>query len=159
MQGLPVLHKTFAGPFEAVPAAQEDQAADVFVEGEDSPHGNETPSEGDAKHVAFDRCLFGYFSEFFFVLTDNKRVVDISSIMSAFHLSVKQVLLQDFYQISGHRISFAYAFLHLYKLYIGPAAVVAEKDFGVYVSQYIVFSIFFRFIFTFDMLFPDSEIF
>lgn len=43
-----LFHKSFTYPFEAVPAVEEDKASDVLVEGEDGPHGDETPSEGDA---------------------------------------------------------------------------------------------------------------
>ena len=43
-----LFQKSFSNPFEAVPAAEEDEASDVLVEGEDGPHGDETPSEGDA---------------------------------------------------------------------------------------------------------------
>ena len=46
--------KTFTDPLEGVPAAQEDEAADVFVKGEDCPHGDDAPSEGDAEDVASD---------------------------------------------------------------------------------------------------------
>lgn len=43
-----LFHKALSYPFEAVPAVEEDEASDVLVEGEDGPHGDETPSEGDA---------------------------------------------------------------------------------------------------------------
>ena len=43
-----LFQKSFSDPSEAVPAVEEDEAADVLVEGEDGPHGDETPSEGDA---------------------------------------------------------------------------------------------------------------
>ena len=46
------VEEAFADPFEAVPAADEDEAADVLVEGEYGPHGDEAPSERDAEDVA-----------------------------------------------------------------------------------------------------------
>ena len=46
--------KAFTDPFEGVPAAQEDEAADVFVKSEYCPHGDDAPSEGDAEDVASD---------------------------------------------------------------------------------------------------------
>ena len=49
---LPIFKETFSDPFETVPAADEDQATDVLVEGEDGPHCDETPAEGDAKDIA-----------------------------------------------------------------------------------------------------------
>jgi hypothetical protein len=47
-EGRRLFHKALSYPFEAVPAVEEDEASDVLVEGEDGPHGDETPSEGDA---------------------------------------------------------------------------------------------------------------
>ena len=47
-----LFQEAFADPFEAVPAAEEDEAADVLVEGEDGPHRDESPAEGDAEDIA-----------------------------------------------------------------------------------------------------------
>ena len=46
-----LFQKALADPFETVPAADEDEAADVFVEGEDEPHRHKTPAQRDAEKV------------------------------------------------------------------------------------------------------------
>ena len=53
-EGRRLFHKALSYPSEAVPAAEEDEAADVLVEGEDCPHGHETPAQADAEDVASD---------------------------------------------------------------------------------------------------------
>ena len=49
---LRLFQESLADPLETVPAADEDEAADVLVEGEYGPHGDEAPAEGDAQDVA-----------------------------------------------------------------------------------------------------------
>ena len=51
-----LFQKSLSDPSEAVPAAEEYEAADVLVEGEDGPHGNESPSEADAEDVTAEDC-------------------------------------------------------------------------------------------------------
>lgn len=53
-QVLNFLNECFSDPSEAVPTMDKDEAADVFVEGEDSPHGHETPAETYAEYIASD---------------------------------------------------------------------------------------------------------
>ena len=40
-----LFQEAFADPLEAVPAVDEDEAADVLVEGEDQPHCDKVPAE------------------------------------------------------------------------------------------------------------------
>ena len=40
-----LFEEAFADPFEAVPAAEEDEAADILIKGEDCPHCYESPAE------------------------------------------------------------------------------------------------------------------
>ena len=47
-----IAHEAFSYPFEAVPAAEEDQSADVFVEGENRPHRDKSPAEGYSQDKA-----------------------------------------------------------------------------------------------------------
>ena len=49
-----LFQEALADPFEAVPAADEDEAADVFIEGEDEPHRYEAPAQRDAEKVTSD---------------------------------------------------------------------------------------------------------
>ena len=53
-EGRRLFHKALSYPSEAVPAAEEDKAADVLVEGEDGPHGHEAPAQADAEDIAYD---------------------------------------------------------------------------------------------------------
>lgn len=49
-----LFQKPFPNPSETVPAAEEDEASDVLVKGEDGPHGHEAPSHADAEDIASD---------------------------------------------------------------------------------------------------------
>ena len=49
-----LLQESFSHPLETVPTVDEDEAADVLVEGKDGPHGDETPTHANAEHIAAD---------------------------------------------------------------------------------------------------------
>ena len=67
------VEEAFADPFEAVPAADEDEAADVLVEGEYGPHGDEAPAEGDAQDVASDDLYAPHDDD-----SEDNREIDVS---------------------------------------------------------------------------------
>ena len=69
-----LLQETFADPFEAVPAAEEYEAADVLVEGEDEPHRYEAPAEGDSENVASDHLYAPHDDDAY-----DYREIDVSS--------------------------------------------------------------------------------
>ena len=75
-----LFHKALSYPFEAVPAAEEDEASDVLVEGEDGPHGDETPSEGDAEDVASDHLYAPHHDD-----SEDYREVDVTCASKGIH--------------------------------------------------------------------------
>lgn len=75
-----LFHKALSYPFEAVPAVEEDEASDVLVEGEDGPHGDETPSEGDAEDVASDHLYAPHHDD-----AEDYREVDVTCASESIH--------------------------------------------------------------------------
>ena len=68
-----LFQEAFADPFETVPSAEEDEASDVLVEGEDGPHGNEAPSEGDTQDIAAHYLYAPHHYD-----ADNHRIVYVT---------------------------------------------------------------------------------
>ena len=58
----------------------EDETADVLVEGEDCPHGDEAPSEGDAEDVASDYLYTPHHDD-----AEDYREVDVTSASEGVH--------------------------------------------------------------------------
>ena len=75
-----LFQESLADPFEAVPAVDEDEAADVFVEGEYCPHGDEAPAEGDAKDVAADNLYAPHDDD-----SEDHREIDVTCTSEGIH--------------------------------------------------------------------------
>ena len=89
-----LFHKSFSDPFEAVPAVDEDEAADVLVEGEDGPHGHETPAETYAEYIASDHLYAPHDDD-----SENYREVDVTGASEGVHaeeIEGTAVFKQDF---------------------------------------------------------------
>ena len=72
--------ETLSHPFETVPAADEDEAADVLVEGEDGPHCDESPSERNAEEIASDHLHAPHHDD-----TDDDREIDVAGAAQSIH--------------------------------------------------------------------------
>ena len=68
-----LFQEAFADPFEAVPAADEDKAADVLVEGEDGPHRYKSPAERNSEQVASYHLYAPHDYD-----SENHREIDVS---------------------------------------------------------------------------------
>ena len=75
-----LFQKCLADPFEAVPAADEDEASDVLIEGEDCPHGDESPTESDSEDVASDHLYAPHHDD-----SDNYREIDVACASEGIH--------------------------------------------------------------------------
>ena len=88
-------HKTSADPLEAVPAVDEDQAADVLVEGEDRPHRDEAPAKRDSEEVASDHLYRPHHDDAY-----DYREIDVagaSQRVDSEEVEGSAVFQQDFY--------------------------------------------------------------
>ena len=73
----------------------EDKTADVLVEGEYRPHGDESPSERDAEEVASDHLYAPHHDD-----AEDYREVDVSGASEGVHSEEVEraaMLEQDFY--------------------------------------------------------------
>ena len=68
-----LFQEAFADPLEAVPAVDEDEAADVLVEGEDQPHCDKAPSECDTENIASDHLYAPHHDD-----SEDDREVDVT---------------------------------------------------------------------------------
>ena len=75
-----LFQEPLSDPSEAVPAAEEDEASDVFVEGEDRPHGYQAPAEGDAEDVASDDLNAPHDDD-----SDDNREIDVTCASKGVH--------------------------------------------------------------------------
>ena len=73
----------------------EDEAADVFVEGEDGPHGHEAPAETDAEYIASDHLHAPHDYD-----SENDREIYVTGASEGVHaeeIEGTAVFKQDFY--------------------------------------------------------------
>ena len=75
-----LFQEAFADPLEAVPAVDEDEAADVLVEGEDQPHCDKAPSECDTENIASDHLYAPHHDD-----SEDDREVDVSCTSEGIH--------------------------------------------------------------------------
>ena len=78
----------FPDPSEAVPAAEEDEAADVLVEGKYGPHGHETPAQADAEDIASDHLYSPHYDD-----SDEYREIYIPGASEGIHAEVRGLVL------------------------------------------------------------------
>ena len=68
-----LFQEAFTDPFEAVPAVDENVSSDVLVEGEDQPHCDKAPAEGDTEKIASDNLYAPHYDN-----SQDNREVDVS---------------------------------------------------------------------------------
>lgn len=91
---LRLFEESLADPLEAVPAVDEDESADVLVEGEYHPHRYKTPSEGNTEDVASYDLYAPHHDD-----AEDDREVDVSGASEGIHTKEIQgaaILQQDF---------------------------------------------------------------
>ena len=99
-----LFQEPLSDPFEAVPAAEEDEASDVFVEGEDRPHGYQAPAEGDAEDVASDDLNAPHDDD-----SDDNREIDVTCASEGVHAEeIERTTVLEEYLYPEYRCSGRY---------------------------------------------------
>ena len=95
-----LFQEALADPFEAVPAADEDEAADVFVEGEDEPHRHEAPAQRDAEKVTSDHLYAPHHDD-----SEDDREVDVTGTSEGIYAEEieRTAILQEYLDPKDHR--------------------------------------------------------